>query len=42
MSHSITIAAHLKINHIANAHINNPQKALVLLLELFLVENLDG
>lgn len=37
-----TIASHLKVNHIANAHIDDTQKALVLLFELLLVEDLNG
>lgn len=37
-----TIAAGIEINDAANANIDHPQKALILLLELFLVEDLDG
>jgi hypothetical protein len=36
-----TVASHLKINDIANAHIDDTEEALVLLLEFLLVENLN-
>lgn len=39
MTHTIT--AGVEINHAANAHIDNAQEALILLLELLLVEDLD-
>ena len=37
-----TVAADVHINHIADADIDDAEKALVLLLEFLLVENLNG
>lgn len=37
----LTIPAHLKIDDIANAHIDHTQETLVLLLEFLLVEDLN-
>lgn len=40
-SAQLTIPAHLKIDDIANAHIDHTQETLVLLLEFLLVEDLN-
>ena len=37
-----TISAYFQINHIADADVDDSEKALVLLLELLLIENLYG
>ena len=37
-----TIAADVKINHVADSDIDDSKKSLVLLLELLLIENLYG
>lgn len=39
---NLTITTHLSIDDISNAHVDNTEKPLVLLLELLLVENLNG
>lgn len=36
-----TFTAHLQINHVPDADVDYAEKALVLLLELFLVEDLN-
>ena len=36
-----TVSSRIQVNDAANAHIDNAQKALILLLELLLVEDLD-
>lgn len=37
-----TVAAQLKVQHVADPHIDHPQKALILSFELALVEYLDS
>lgn len=37
-----TIATHLEVDDISDAHVDHTEKALILLLEFLLVENLDG
>jgi hypothetical protein len=38
---SHTISAHVQVNHITNADIDDSQEALILLLEFLLVKDLD-
>lgn len=38
----LTITAHLSVDDVSDAHVDNTEKTLVLLLELLLVENLNG
>jgi hypothetical protein len=37
-----TITTHVQVNDIANADVDDAQEALVLLLELLLIKDLDG
>lgn len=38
----LTITAHLSIDDISNAHVDDTEKTLVLLFEFLLVKNLNG
>lgn len=38
----LTLAAQLEVNDLRNGHIDDTEEALITLLELFLVEDLNG